>query len=283
MDPDGLRIGNALVGNLDDAAGLEIAQGELTIEFTAATVVAVVGAATVRLEGLDRPTNTTLGVPSGSRLAVSSAAAGRFALVTIRGGIDVAPVLGSRSTYLPTAMGGFNGRRLAAGDRLDCGPDLKAVPSDGTSVTWPSLGDGPIRLAPGPQGHLFGDEAFAALAGTTYRIGAHSDRMGSRLQGQPLAVRMMATLPSEATCLGAIQVPDDGQPIVLLRDGPTVGGYPKIGAVISADLARFAQLPPGASVRFAWSSLDEAERASRLAARWLNATLKTLRSRPPEG
>ncbi len=276
MDPDGLRIGNALVGNPDDAAGLEIAQGELALTLGAATMVAVIGPAAVRLDGIEAPTNTGLTVAKGGRLEVVSAAGGRFITIAIRGGIDLPPVLGSRSTYLPTKLGGFKGRRLAAGDRLPCGTG-RTAPPPGTSVPPPPVGAGPIRLAPGPQGHLFAGEASALLAESPYRIGVQSDRMGTRLEGAPLAIRMTATLPSEATCLGAIQVPDDGQPIVILGDGPTVGGYPKIGAVISADLTRFARLAPGTTVRFAWVSLGQAERAWRQSVGYLNGVLATLR------
>ena len=276
MDPDGLRIGNALVGNPDEAAGLEIAQGELTLTLGAATVVAVIGPAAVRLDGIEAPTNTGLAVAEGGRLEIVSAAGGRFITIAIRGGIDLPPVLGSRSTYLPTKLGGFKGRRLAAGDRLPCGAG-RSAPPPGTSVPPPPVEDGPIRLAPGPQEHLFAGEAYALLAESPYRIGVQSDRMGTRLVGAPLAIRMTATLPSEATCLGAIQVPDDGQPIVILRDGPTVGGYPKIGAVISADLTRFARLAPGSTVRFGWVSLGQAERAWRQSVGHLNGILATLR------
>ena len=277
MDPGGLRIGNALVGNPDDAAGLEIAQGKLTLTLGVATVVAVIGPAAVRLDGIEVPTDASLAVVEGGRLEIVSAAGGRFITIAIRGGIDLPPVLGSRSTYLPTKLGGFKGRRLATGDRLRCGTGRPAPRPAGTSVPPPPVEAGPIRLAPGPQGHLFADDAHALLAESPYRVGVQSDRMGTRLEGAPLAVRMTATLPSEATCLGAVQVPDDGQPIVILRDGPTVGGYPKIGAVISADLTRFARLAPGSTVRFAWVSLGQAERAWRQSAGHLNGILATLR------
>lgn len=279
MDPDGLRTGNALVGNPDGAAGLEIAQGELALAFRRATAVAVTGVATVRLDGIEVPTYTTLRVADGGRLEVSSGAGGRFISVAIQGGIDLPPLLGSRSTYLPTKLGGVEGRRLAAEDRFECGPAPQGIPPQGTAVPLPPVDEGPIRLAPGPQGHLFGEAAFALLAESPYRIGAKSDRMGTRLEGVPLAIRMTATLPSEATCLGAIQVPDDGQPIVILRDGPTVGGYPKIGAIISADLTRFAQLPPRSTVRFAWVSLGQAADAWRQSVRRISGVLAMLRER----
>lgn len=277
MDPDGLRTGNALVGNPDGAAGLEIAHGELALTFSRATAAAVTGLATVRLDGVEVPAFTSLAVAKNSRLDVVSAPGGRFVTIAIRGGIAVPPLLGSRSTYLPTKIGGLEGRRLATGDRLECGPAPdRAAPARGTAVAT-SVNEGPIRLAPGPQGHLFGDDAFALLAESPYRIGEKSDRMGSRLEGRPLAIRMAATLPSEATCLGAIQVPDDGLPIVILRDGPTVGGYPKIGAVISADLTRFAQVPPRSSVRFAWVTLAQAEHAWRQSIARITGLLARLR------
>ncbi len=278
MDPDGLRIGNALVGNPDGAAGLELAQGELVLGFEAAAAVAVVGGAVVRLNGAEVPSSTQLAVPKGGRLEIASEAGRRFVLMAIQGGVDVPVLLGSRSTYLPTALGGLEGRRLTAGDQLRCGPRPPMSPGPGTSVPSPPPDPGPIRVAPGPQAHVFATDAYLRLAESPYRVAVNSDRMGTRLEGPPLAVKVTATLPSEATCLGAIQVPDDGQPIVILRDGPTVGGYPKIGAVISADLTRFGQLAPGNTVRFAWVSTDQAGALWRMSVARLRAPLAAVRA-----
>lgn len=276
MDPGGLRVGNALIGNPEGAAGLELAQGELVLHFGAATAVAVVGGAGLRLDGALVPSATHLAIPAGGRLEIASEAGRRFVVIAIQGGIDVPVRLGSRSTYLPTALGGLEGRRLTGGDQLPCGPRPTAAPAPGTSVPSPPE-PGPIRVAPGPQAHVFAAEAYLRLAESPYRVAVNSDRMGTRLEGPPLPVTMTATLPSEATCLGAIQVPDDGQPIVILRDGPTVGGYPKIGAVISADLTRFAQLAPGSTVRFAWVSSAQAGSLWRVSVAGLTASVAAVR------
>jgi allophanate hydrolase subunit 2 len=133
-----------------------------------------------------------------------------------------------------------------------------------------------VRLVRGPQADLFPRESHLALEENDYRVSPTSDRMGSRLDGPALSILAEATLPSEGTCLGAIQVPDGGQPIVLLRDGPTVGGYPKIGAVISADLARFAQVPLGETVRFEWVSLADAHTAMYEARERLDRTVTAI-------
>lgn len=281
MDPDGLRIGNALVGNPDGAAGLELAQGELVLGFDAATAVAVLGGAVVRLNGVEVPTSTHLAIPNGGRLEIASAAGRRFVFVALQGGVDVPVLLGSRSTYLPTALGGFEGRRLLAGDQLRLGPSPFTAPAPGTALPVPLIEPGPVRVAPGPQAHLFGNDACLRFSESPYRVAVSSDRMGTRLEGPPLAIKMTATLPSEATCLGAVQVPDDGQPIVILRDGPTVGGYPKIGAVIRADLARFAQMAPGALVRFAWVSTAQAGLLWRGSVAELTASLAAVRGSAP--
>jgi biotin-dependent carboxylase-like uncharacterized protein len=281
MDPDGLRLGNALVGNPAGAAGLELAQGELVLAFEAATAVAVWGGAVVRLNGVAAPTSTNLAIPKGGRLEIASAAGRRFVLVAIQGGIDVPVLLGSRSTYLPTALGGFEGRRLMTGDQLRRGPRPPGGPAPGTALSFPRLEPGPIRVAPGPQAHLFGTDVCLRFSESAYRVAVNSDRMGTRLEGLPLAVKVTATLPSEATCLGAIQIPDDGQPIVILRDGPTVGGYPKIGAVISPDLARFAQLAPGNMVRFEWVSTVQAGLVWRRSEADLTAALASVRGMAP--
>ncbi len=278
MDPDGLRVGNALIGNPDGAAGLELAQGELVLRFDAAMSVAVMGGAVLRLDGAAAPTATHLAVPAGGRLEIASEAGRRFVVVAIQGGIEVPMLLGSRSTYLPTALGGQDGRRLTAGDQLRCGLRPATAPLPGTSVPLAPPDPGPIRVAPGPQAQVFTNEAYQRFGESSYRVAVNSDRMGTRLEGPAMTVTMMATLPSEATCLGAIQVPDDGQPIVILRDGPTVGGYPKLGAVISADLTRFAQLAPGNSVRFAWVSTTQAGSLWRTAVAGLRASLAAVRA-----
>jgi len=264
LDVEAFVTANRAVGNESGAAVLELVGGSLTVRAEVPVVIAAGGGAGARIGTQRIAAFTAYPLPAGAVVTLDTAPTGRVGYLAVAGGIDVPVILGSRSTYLPTAFGGYQGRRLQAGDRLSLGPPATAMTTG--SPTEPSE-TGPIRVVPGPQGHLFGDESLAALESTVWQVSAASDRMGTRLIGSAIAPRVPATLPSEATCLGAIQIPDDGQPIVLLADGPTVGGYPKIGAVITADLGRFAQLGPGASVRFSWVSLAQAVPA---AARWMN-------------
>jgi len=161
--------------------------------------------------------------------------------------------MGSRSTYLPGGFGGFEGRRLKAGDLLPVGPAMhtrlggqvhpRAAPDAGAEEM-------PIRVTRGPQWDRFDEAARRTLLESRFRISASSDRMGYRLEGPAIAPSQAATLPSEAACPGAIQIPDGGAPIVLMPDGPTVGGYPKIAVVMRADLRCLAQYLPGREVRF---------------------------------
>jgi allophanate hydrolase len=229
------------------------------VTFEAAVRFAVTGGGSVELDGDAIAPWQTVAAAAGQRLTIGRPTVARFRYLAVSGGIVTQPTLGSRSTYLPTGIGGLEGRPLRPGDRLPVGGPEPGPPPGTVAAPVDDLT--PIRVTGGPQSHLFPAEAFAQLAGQPYRVAPASDRMGTRLDGSSLALRGTASLPSEPTCLGAIQVPDDGRPIVILQDGPTVGGYPKIGAVAGADLARFGQLPLGGPVEFRWISVAEAGRA----------------------
>lgn len=264
LDQEALELANLLVGNRPGAAVLEVALGGLVeLEFEDATVFALAGGvAAVSLDGASVPTETTLAAGSGSVLRVGRAQAGRFAYLAVRGGADVPAVLGARATYLPTGLGGFQGRRLQPGDRVPTGGDVEGAPPPPGSQAPPlPASSGPLGLIPGPQLDLFPESARAAVEREAFTVSPRSDRMGARLAGPAIRPGVTARLPSEGTCVGAVQVPDDGQPIVILADGPTVGGYPKIGAVASVDLARLVQTPVGGAVRFAWMGVAEAQAA----------------------
>lgn len=266
-DRPALRIANALVGNPGGAAGIEVALGDLEVEFEADTLFAATGAVgTLRLDGAEVAPWTTLAARRGQHCRLAPDPHGRFAYLAVGGGADLPATLGSRATYLPAALGGHQGRRLAGGDALPCGQGAASRPAVGTVCRLEPDAGLAVRITAGPQERFFAAEAFQRIVAAPYRLSPASDRMGSRLVGEPVQARRTATLPSESTAVGAIQVPDDGQPIVLLPDGPTVGGYLKIGVVISADLARFAQVPLGGQVSFAWVTIEEAQRSVRQAA-----------------
>jgi biotin-dependent carboxylase-like uncharacterized protein len=279
VDPPELQLANALVGNFGEAAAIELALGVLSVRFHSARRFATAGAVAVAsLEGAEIEPRTTAIAAAGALLTVAVGPAGRFGYLAVEGGIDVPVTLGSRSTYLPIGMGGFQGRRLGPPDQLPLGPPSTKGPPPGFRPSWPASPTGPIRLVAGPQAHLFSPDSLARLESEGYTVAAASDRMGTRLAGPPIVPLVPASLPSEAACLGAMQVPDAGQPIVLSVDGPTVGGYPKVAVVATVDFPRFGQLPPGAGVRFQLISLAEAQSLRTATAERLEEDLEAVRA-----
>jgi antagonist of KipI len=272
MDPWTVRAANRLLGNPEDAAVLEWADGGGTLRVLADTHLVLAGAHVAATLG-ERPVagRRVFRAPAGSTLRIGQFFAQRFLYIAVRGGIDVPPILGSRSTYLPAQLGGVEGRRLRRGDRLVAGTTDAPPPVVGRFLPpEPDAGTSAIRVLAGPQRDLVGDAAWTALLETEWRVSRMSDRTGYRLDGP--AVRLPATLgtlPSEPGCPGTVQLPALGYPIVLLADAPTVGGYPKPAVVCTADLSRLAQCRPGDPVRFATIHLDGATALLRAREAWV--------------
>lgn len=255
-DPAAFAAANRLVGNADDAAGLEVVLIGPELRFPEGGVVALCGAAFAasRRSGAAVAWNRTLILDAGETLRLGEALDGCRCWIAVRGGLVVPQVIGSRSTFLPGGFGGHAGRALRPGDTLAVGATDGAVrlrrahgPSD----------QGPLRVIAGPQVELFDDRGLAAFFLGRYRVDAASDRRGIRLAGAPVS-GVRRELPSQGVRPGCIQVPSDGQPIVLGWDGPVTGGYPVIACVIDADQARLAQLRPGAWVEFITLGVDDA-------------------------
>lgn len=260
MDPGALRILNRAVGNKPGAAGIEwaLGAGEVRLE---RRCWAAVGPGSWQVDGREAPTWCGVEIQPGQVLTLPPPGTTRFSYLALSGGLDVPIVLGSCSTYLTGRFGGWDGRLLKKGDRVPLG-----TTGDGPVTTPPADRPDyqrPIRIVAGPQARFFGEDAWMALLSGAYRIGRASDRMGYRLEGPALSHSGPAALPSEAVCPGAVQVPDGAPPIVLMNDGPTVGGYPKIGVIVSADLGLLAQMVPGAAPRFVMVSQREAVAALR--------------------
>jgi antagonist of KipI len=201
-------------------------------------------------------------LPAGGRLHFGRRRAGARAYLAVAGGLQTPVLLGSRATHLVSAMGGVEGRALIAGDRLDywssSGPSvLRRAPFP----VLPSSGRARLRVLPGPQADWFAEEAHSTLAGVSFRVSPRSNRMGYRLEGPPLARARSGEPISEPLAFGAIQVPAAGEPILLMADRQTAGGYPKIAAVIAADLPIAGQLAPGDHIEFAWCTRQEAAAA----------------------
>ena len=255
MDLYSHRLANALVGNREDAATLEVTLVGPTIEFVDERDVAVAGA---EFDGMP---NGVRRVSAGDRLAFGRRIRGARAYVAISGGIETPMALGSRSTHVPSAMGGVEGRALKAGDELPLGS--RQGPLEGGHYSRADMGElaegrSTLRVLPGPQLDRFAAGALDALQSAPYRIGADSNRMGYRLAGPALEHRDGADIISDATPMGALQVPASGQPILLMADRQTTGGYAKIATVISADIPVAGQLAPGDELRFVVCSEAEA-------------------------
>lgn len=257
MDPLALRVANALVGNPEGAAVLEFTLVGPELEFSADVLVGLGGA---DCEGLRawKP----MRVRAGERFHLGPCVRGCRGYLAIAGGIDVVPVLGSRSTYLRGSFGGFEGRALHDGDVLKIGRPRVPIPTSSTA-SWridprvlPEYDASPtVRVLDGAQAGEFGEVLFEG----EFKLSPQSDRMGLRLTGPRLARTSAVELLSSAVAPGTIQVPPAGQPIVLMADAQTIGGYPQAAHVISVDLPLVAQLRPGDSLRFVKVTLAEAQ------------------------
>jgi antagonist of KipI len=267
MDPVSHRLANALVGNGRDAALLEVTLLGPELEFEDERLVAVAGADfELVLDGRPAPSHAPFTVSAGSHLRFGARRRGARAYLAVSGGIAVAPTLGSRATHLVSAMGGVGGRALVAGDRLPLGVGSRlsraALPLPaGESRSDPHATPdrhATLRVLPGPQADYFAPDALHALQSAPYIVASNSDRMGFRLEGPRLTHARGADIISDATPLGVLQVPASGQPILLMADRQTTGGYPKIATVIAADMTLAGQLLPADTVTFAVCTLHDA-------------------------
>jgi antagonist of KipI len=280
MDAYSLRIANALVGNAHDAAALEMTLTGPVLQFGGDTLVALAGGDLGAMIGdKPMPLHRPVWVAGGRRIAFGPRASGARAYLAFAGGIDVPPVLGSRCTYLRAGLGGFDGRALRAGDSLDLLAsgerylsqlrDSATFARDGFAApNWSAMVDAHrmmvspqrIRFVAGRHWPELTPDARSAFETQNFRVGAASDRMGYRLAGVALEGVGRGDIASEAVTFGTIQLPPDGQPIVLMADRQTIGGYPRLGEVASADLPWLAQLQPGDALRFERVTLTEAQR-----------------------
>jgi antagonist of KipI len=260
MDAFSHRLANQLVGNDPQAAALEITLigPELMIE--AHTTMAITGAHfDVTCDDRSVAMGASFSVRAGSRLRFGRIHQGARAYLAVAGGVQTPAVLGSRATHLVSRMGGVSGRALIAGDRIPIATGLAPRPHrKSAGLTLPSKGRALLRVLPGPQDHWFAPDALKAMTSVSFRISPRSNRMGYRLEGPPLPRVKDGELISEPLGIGAIQVPAAGEPILLMADRQTAGGYPKIGYVISADLPLAGQLAPGDFIEFVICSHPEA-------------------------
>lgn len=264
MDEFALRIANLLVGNPENTAALEITLSGPTLNFRSPTLASVTGGdLSPQLNGKPVPMWESFTVKPGDILSFSGRRSGCRAYLALAGGIQVPEVMGSRSTYMRGKMGGMEGRALAAGDLLNGqAPVAGSLVKGGRRLPAafvPNYTDEVIlRVIPGPQEDFFPPESLALFSCSIYTMTADSDRMGYRLAGPIIRHKAGADIISDGLPLGAVQVPGHGNPIIMLADRQTTGGYAKIATVISADLPRLAQMLPGQRVRFRLLSPAEA-------------------------
>jgi len=263
MDLTAFRLANLLLGNPPDEAALEVTLLGPSLEFDAPTCVAITGGDfSPTLSGTPVPAYTALRVRPGDVLTLGGARTGTRGYIAFSGLLDVQPVLGSRSTCLACGVGGFHGRKLEAGDRLG-ERSVRLLSRLGARRLPPpdyDRDDGVLRVVPGPQDGLFTPRGLETFLTGEYTVTARSDRMGMRLEGPAIAAVSTSDILSDGIAPGAVQVASDGQPIVLLSDRQTTGGYAKIATLASVDIPRLVQTRPDRKVRFRAVSVDEARR-----------------------
>ena len=268
-DAASLRAANFLVGNDPAAAALECTAMGPSLRFLRTTIVAICGAnlgPVLERGDLGRwevPPNLSFLARVGNVLRFAGRKTGYRAYLSVAGGLGVPEVLGSRSTYLASALGGFRGRSLERGDILTVLPPAGQPNAGRRWRVEPANGKTVVRVVFGLQEDYFSKKTKETLLASEYTVAASSDRMGCRLDGPGLRHKKAREIVTDGMVQGAIQVPADGKPIVMLADRGTAGGYPKVATVIGADLPRLAQLMPGESLRFERVDLVEATEALR--------------------
>jgi biotin-dependent carboxylase-like uncharacterized protein len=266
VDREAFHYCNRILQNTPGSTCIEVSTGGLQLLSQVDTWLCLAGAA-MPLSINDEARNSweAHAVQEGDIVRIGFARSGCRAYLGVADGFQVAPCFGSTATVVREQIGGLHGSALSAGDRLPCSTAVtrrryflaeRERPRYQQHLT--------VRVIPGYQQHHFSRTAQRRFFGSAYRVSERCDRMGYRLEGAPISCRIDSLL-SEGICLGAIQVPPDGQPIVLLNDHQTIGGYPKIGTALSLDVSRLSQLVPGSTVHFAAITPHTARRALQLA------------------
>ncbi len=273
LDAVSLAIANIVAGNPPGTAAIEILGAGLAFEVEAESVtLALAGMAEgLTLHGgkapLQIPALRSFNALRGEIVRIPAPKGGAVSYLAVQGGFDIAPALGSRSTYRRAALGGYWGRPFQAGDRIP----LCLASSSRAAVRLKADIRAPqsLRVMRGPNAEYFSASAFETLLASAFTVAPASDRMGLRLRGPALDRAKEGELPAQGTTAGALQVPGDGQPILLLADRQTTGGYPRIATVTGADVAAAGRLAPGMSIRFSEVGRDEAVRLLKEQQAWL--------------
>jgi 5-oxoprolinase (ATP-hydrolysing) subunit C len=261
MDPLAFATANLAAGGAHDAPAIEVSLGGLEISVEGGELSVAVAGGTFRLTyaGREFTTPATVRLVPHAALAIRAGSIGAWCYVAVAGRLDVPATLGSVSTHARSGIGGLQGRPLAAGDVLSVStlqlfePDIATI-----AAPWLVRGDGPIRVVLGPQADYFSDDQIDCFLRGPWTLSARSDRMAYILDGMPLVHAKGFNIVSDGIAIGAIQVPGNGLPVVLMADRQPTGGYPKIATVIGVDLGRLAQRRPGAPLSFRSVGVDEA-------------------------
>ena len=281
MDGPALALANALCGNAPDAAALEFAGpgGRFTVERPIRFAVAG-GDCDIRIDGRLMPPGESHRLRPGETLDIGALRDAVWGYLAVSGGIDVPLALGSRATHLRSGLGGFEGRALRAGDILPLGEDMAADRCLRLASPLSPATEQPVRVVLGPQQDYFDADIITRLTGVEFAVTPQRDRMAMVLGGVELPAARGHDIVSDATVPGSIQVPGSRQPIVLMAESQTTGGYPKIATVISADLPRMAQMPVGRRFRFTVVSRDEGEEIAIAGRQAMRALMESLQVKP---
>ena len=263
MDTRSASLANILVGNDENEGVIEVTMMGPTIEFTADNIIAVTGGdLTAALDGAPLATYQAILVKAGQILSFAAPKSGARAYIAFAGGLDVPVVMGSKSTNLKSKIGGFEGRKLEAGDEIPFTAPKTVLPNMGErKLAAPdfSAKSHEIRVALGPQDDCFPQSSIDTFYNGEYTISNEYDRMGCRMQGPVIKHKVGGDIITDGISFGAVQVPSHGNPIVMMADHQTTGGYTKIGNVISVDLPILAQCMPGHKIHFKWISIEAAQ------------------------
>ena len=263
MDSYSLKLANLLVGNNLNEACIEATLSAPHIQFESKTYIAICGAdMQAQINGRKIPMYETIAIKATDKLSFGKIKNGFRTYIAFAGGIDVPMLMGSKSTYLAGKIGGFNGRKLIKGDVLTIGTppnNIKIIKAKKEQIPlWPN--HIVAHIIAGPEANYFTAKALANFLGSEFKLSAQSDRMGYQLTGKKIEHKLSADIISSGIAFGSIQVPAHGQPIIMMADRQTTGGYARIANVISADLPYLAQLMPGSSINFKEVTLEQAHK-----------------------
>ena len=291
IDKVASRMANVLVDNQDDEAVLEFCLIGPILEFDEEVNLAVCGGDFgIDVGGKVYPADKAVHVPAGATVRITTGNAGTYGSLAVAGGLDIPEVMGSRSTNLRCGIGGFEGRALRAGDVIGLRHPEKGqqdlswrwVPERQLSVPTDS-GITKVRVVPGPQEEMFTEEGIRTFYESAYEISSHSDRMGFRLSGPAVASKNGYDILSDGIVNGSVQISGAGEPIVMMADRQTTGGYAKIASLINVDIPLFAQLRPGQEVMFVRCTVQEAQKLMREADRKWKEHCRILEKSKPAG